>query len=381
MRKIFFSVVLLLVVLLLPFPVFAAEKDQVVFLPKNETVTHDYFASGGSIDIEGTVNGDVYVAGGNILVNGRVNGDVLAAGGQVTIRGEVQNVRVAGGQVVIDGKVNGNITAAGGNITITDAAVVSGSLVGAGGQYNILGPIGKTVSLAAGQVTIGNSVGSDVWISGQHITFTPQAKVNGNVAYVSNQKAAIENGASISGKLNQSFPPEKERPEPSLFAAFAGLRLAFSLISFLVSLVVGLLLLSLTPVYVGRVLEHIARHPWQSLVIGVVAWILTPLVVFILLITLIGIPFAVLVGIVIAILSYIGSIIGSIVIGKWLVSRFSKRENMFIVLLVGLIIVEIVGLIPVIGWLFTTIVTGIGFGAILFMEQVYYTELRAKKVI
>lgn len=374
--------------LFFPLSAFAAEPNQTVVLPKNETVNHNYFATGSNVDIEGTVNGDVYAAGGSVLINGTVNGDVLAAGGQVTIRGTVQNVRVAGGQIVIDGKINGNVTSVGGNITTTSSSTIAGSLVGAGGQFSLSGPITKTVSLATGQATIGNSIGSDVWISGQTITFTPQAKVQGNVSYVSSQKATIGNGAVISGKLSQTIPTpqpsqqrERERAPGSVFAALAGLRIGLAVASFLISLIVGLLLISLTPIYTGRVMEHLSKHPWHSFLVGFVTWILTPFIVIILLITLVGIPFAILLGILVAVFSYIGKIIASVVIGMWVVARFDKRKNIAVALLIGLLVVEIVGLIPFLGWVFTAVVSAVGFGAVLYMEKVYYTELRAKKII
>lgn len=379
--KLYPFIAFLLLFLLLPFSVFAADQ-QTVILSKNETVNHDYFATGGSVDIAGTVNGDVYAGGGNVLIDGTVNGDVLAAGGQVTVRGTVQNIRVAGGQIVIDGKVNGNVTALGGNITTTDTSTISGGLVGAGGQYNLLGPVGKTVSIASGQITLGSMIGSDVWLNSQTIILTPQAKVNGNVSYVSPQNAQIANGAIISGKVSHSFPPQKqERHARGLIAALAGLRIGVSIVSFLVSLVFGLLLFLLIPVYSERITEHISRHPWQSLLVGIVGWVLTPLAIILLTITLIGIPFAVVVGIAIGILSYIGKILAAVVIGQWIVARFDKRKNNIVALLVGLIAVEIVGLIPVLGWLFAFIVAAIGFGAVLFMERIYYTEFRAKKLI
>lgn len=379
-------VVAFLFVLLFPFSVFAQQNSHTVILPKNRTVNHNYFATGNNVDIEGTVNGDIYAAGGNVLVDGTVNGDVIAGGGQVTIRGIVQNVRVAGGQVIIEGKIHGNITALGGNISTTDGSSISGSLVGAGGQFSLLGPIGKTISLSAGQVTLGNTVGSDVWVGTQNLTLTPQAKIAGGLSYTSPQNATIANGATISGKVNHSYPSaanerQGEHVGPRIFAALAGLRIGLTIVSFLINLIVGLLLISFVPLYTNRVVEHITRHPWQALLIGIITWILLPIVFGILLITLIGIPFAVFVVIVVVILSYIGKIIVSLLIGKWVVGQFDRRGSLVLSLLVGLIVVEIIGFIPVFGWLFDIVIAAIGLGATVYMERIYYKELRAKKLI
>lgn len=375
-------------VLLFPLSVFAQQNMQSIILPKDQTINHNYFATGNTVDIEGTVNGDVYATGGNVLVNGTINGDVIAAGGQVTIRGIAQNVRIAGGQVIIEGKINGNVTSLGGNISTTDTSSVSGSLVGAGGQFSLLGPIGKTVSLAAGQVTLGNTIGSDVWVSTQNLALTPQAKITGNLTYISAQNATIANGAQVNKRVNHSYPPSPKENErqgqpigPGIVTALAGLRVGFAIASFIVGLVVGLLLISFAPIYTNRIVEHMTRHPWQALLIGIISWILIPFIFGILLITLIGIPFAILLVIFIFILSYIGKIIATLIIGRWVVGRFDKRGSRILSLIAGLVVIEIIQLIPVLGWLFGIVIGAIGLGATLFMEKIYYTELRTKKII
>ncbi|HEX7042712.1 MAG TPA: hypothetical protein VF189_05675 [Patescibacteria group bacterium] len=374
------------IIFLFPISSFAAEKTQVTVLPKNEVINHDYFATGSNVDIEGTVNGDVYAAGASILINGTINGDVLATGGQVTISGNVRNVRVAGGQILIDGRVLGNVTALGGNIQTTQSSDIQGSLVGAGGQFSLLGPIGKSLSLATGQTTIGNRVGNDIWMSGGQITITNKSQVNGNVAYISNQNATIENGATISGKVTHSYPPAREINESQrnvssgLFGLFAGIKVTLGILGLFMSIIVGLLLIYLTPTYTSRVIDQITKHPWKSLVIGIVGWIVGSIMLFLLFMTIIGIPFSILGIFVLITLSYVGKIFGALIVGRWLLSKLGYK-SLILALIVGIIVIEISSFVPILGWIFGYVISAIGFGAVIFMKKVYYSEFKAKKVI
>lgn len=356
-----------------------------VILPSSAISNQDYFATGQLVDVEGTVNGDVYAAGGTVLINGTITGDVLVAGGQVTIRGSVHNIRVAGGQILIDGKVSGNITALGGDVTIDSNAQVAGSLVGAGGQFTVLSPIGKTVHLAAGQVTIGSTVGSDVTIiAGGQLTLTPTARINGNVWYQSNTSARLDTGSIIIGKLTHVLPPVPQKAEENKevpVLALVGISVAGALYEFILALLVGGLLLGLVPKYSERAVEIIQKKPWMSLAVGLLAWLLTPLAVILLAFTVVGIPFIFVVLFCVVVLTYIGKVFIAVFLGKWIFSQTRMQAHWFWMLFVGLLVFELLSWIPIAGWIFACLAIAIGFGAVLSLKKHYYHELREKSLI
>lgn len=373
----------LIVFLISPVLAFAQENPRPtpVVLPKTQTVNQNYFGTGSTVDMEGTVNGDAYVAGGTVLINGTVNGDVLAAGGQVTIRGSVHNVRVVGGQVIIDGKVNGNVTIVGGSLTLTGGSSVTGSVVGAGGQMYLSGPVEKSVTFGGGQINIENSVGGNTTVAVNHLILTSNAKIAGALWYQSPAGAQIDNGAVISGKITHAYPPQqKSNATPGAFFAGIGIFVLFS--KFILELIVGALLIALVPFYTKRVLDKIQKSPWESFGIGFLAWVLTPIVFVILLVTVIGIPFAFLTVFAVVIFSYIGKLLAALFLGNWALERTNqKRINVYGAFIVGILIVEIIGFVPFFGWLFGGIVSAVGFGAVLMMERNYYLELRTKKIL
>ena len=98
----FFSVFLLLVLLLVPTQSVAAEglfDGPVIFggsytVASGETLNSDLIVFGGFVSVEdgGLVNGSVVLIGGNLTIDGEVNGDVVLIGGLATL-GETAIVR------------------------------------------------------------------------------------------------------------------------------------------------------------------------------------------------------------------------------------------------------------------------------------------------
>lgn len=384
--KVFFiSFSLIITLLTLPLMTFAqSPRPTPVVLPKSETINHDYFSAGNMVVINGTVNGDVYAAGGSVLIDGTVNGDVLAAGGQVTIRGTVtHNVRVAGGMIILDGRVGGNVSAAGGNITSTGASAINGSFAGVGGQFDFLGPIGKEVNIAAGQVTVGNSIGSNLFFTGGQLTLTSPAKIHGNLSYVSNANAQIEQGALVTGKTTHTYPPQQKTETAGAAgkAALVGVNIVFSFVEFLFAFLIGIFLWAFVPVYSNRATELLVNRPWISLGIGLLVWILVPFSILLLLISLIGIPLIPVEIFGVIIFSYLGKIFVSWAIGLWFSKLIRQEFHPIMALLIGLVFFAIISLIPLLGWIFGILAIATGFGALLILEKAYYVELRTKKII
>ncbi len=367
-------------------PVFAANEaysGQSVTLEKNETVNGNYFASGKSVNVEGSVTNDAYVAGGNVLVDGTIANDLLVAGGTVTIHGTINHdLRVAGGQVVISGTVGGNVTVIGGNVTVEDTGKIAGSLVAGGGQVTLYGPVGQSVVVGGGQVTIGSSIGGDVWASGQ-VTVNNNASIEGSLTYLSKNTATIDPQAHITGKVNHTVPP-KPSPEPHIAvgAFLAGLSFILSLASFITAFLLGLLLLNFAPIYSGHVTNVILQRPWWSLLIGFLTVIIVPILIVFLLALLIGIPFAILLAIALFLFEYFAKIFVSWAIGLFILKRITKNEtHPAWVLLLGLVVYYLILLIPVIGGIFWIFATLIGIGALVISKRDYYIDLRQNKFI
>lgn len=330
----------------------------------SSVIGKDYFATGQNISLDGTVNGDAYVAGGDVTVNGTITGDLLIAGGNLNINGIVKgNIRGAGGNIYLNGKVERNVTLAGGSITLSPNASIAGNLTAAGGQLNV-----------------GNNTGGDINAAVGRLVLNSGAKVNGNVTYWSENKANIHAEASVSGRVTQNIPPRRNEHAKSGRAA-ASLFTAVKVFGLFSALVVGFILIKLLPEYTGRVASSVANHWLLSLGIGLLTLVVTPVLVFLLLVTIIGIPIAVLWLVFVFFEMWLAKIFVSLALGRTVMARSGQNWSSYLLLTLGLLAYYVVGIIPVIGGLFDFIVGLIGLGSIVLVKRNYYLQLSRKKVI
>ncbi|MBI2011381.1 hypothetical protein HYS91_01300 [Candidatus Daviesbacteria bacterium] len=358
------------------------DRKETIVLPKDQIINKDYFAMGESITISGTINGDAYLAGGNILVEGDINGDLLVAGGSVNIRGKVSNdLRVGGGQVNITGEVGRNITVFGGVVNISDSAVIGGSIVSGAGSLNIFAPVPKDITAGAGQLTLASTVSGDVLAGVGKLMLTSNANVAGDIKYFSSDPLDLQPGATISGEIRQlSFPKERLDKE-KIAGQIARFGFFVKLFSALSLLIIGVLLINLVPIYTQKNVNLISERPWLSLFVGFLALILTPFLIFVLLITIVGLPLALILLVIYLILLYISPLFIMMLIGQKLMDLTNRKINLSIAFIVGLIIYEVLTLIPVIGWIIMFVSILVGMGAILIERKRFYISLKDKKLI
>ncbi len=358
---------------------------KIVVMPKVEVVNKDYFAAGNSVTISGTVNGDAFIAGGTVVVDGTINGDLFAAGGNIDIRGKVtHSVRVAGGNIDITGTIGGNVVVGGGNVRIEDTARISGSLIAGGGMIDVLAPIGKGMTVGVGTLRVGNNVGGDVTTFVNQLFLESRANIVGNVSYWSKNKITLADGAVIHGSVTQFAPPvPKTSPVDvkKVGVAFVGAVLVFKLIEFFGVFLVGALLLSLAPKYAKEAIETMKTKPWASLGIGFVATILAPVAIVVLLVSMIGVPLAVILLAAIVVLFFVIKIYAALLVGVSLLSFLKVQTHIIVSLLVGWILIFALGFIPIIGSIVLSILMFVSLGGILLTKQKTYHLLRAKNLI
>lgn len=381
---------LVLVVSLLALPA-AAEDERatdatagdLVTLPAGMVVNRDYFAYGERVEISGTVNGDVYAAGGQILVDGTVNGDLLAAGGAITISGTVsQDARIAGGQIAINGPIGRSLTVAGGNVDVNDSALVGRSVVAAGGRVRVAAPVAADAKIAAGSVTVSNAVKGNLHAVTGDLRLTSKAAIAGDLTYWSQTDASIDPGATVAGVVTRKALPEHVGPKPgTLFAAVAGLLVLVKLVSFVSTLVLGLLFLYVLPRYTGSAVAVLRQRPWASLGIGFIAFVVTPAAAGILLITVLGAPLGLSVAALYLVALYVVRVFAIVWVGTAVFAWMGKQVRPVWALVIGLVLYAIATLIPFIGWFVTFLVILFGLGASLLADRALYLTAKERATV
>ncbi len=334
MKKYFISL-LLVACLALPAVVLAAGRFQAadqVLLAADQTRVGNFYAAGQSVIIAGQVTSDLYVAGNNIEISGIVDGDVLAAGNNIKISGQVKgNVRVVGSTIEVSGTVDRNLAFMGEMMSVTDKAKIGGELSGMAGRLNVFGPVGGNVEGFYRNLLLASSVGRDVEVTvnnkpNKSLEILPSLTVAGDFNYQSDQEAVIPAGASINGKTNftlQTFDKQEQ-----MVKGWQNTGWWLSKVIYLFSLlVVGLVIMTMTKKKSWQTVKIMNSSLGKSLLIGLLMLIVTPFAVGILLMTIIGLPLALIILAVYLFGLYLFAIWTSLYLGKFLSGRLFKQKN------------------------------------------------------
>lgn len=345
-------------------------------LRAGQVVQGDYFAFGPHVAISGIVNGDLYAAGGEVLVDGTVNGDVIVAGAKVMVSGTVaQDARIAGGQVTITGTIGRNVTVGGGDIHVTETAKVQENLLAGGGNVQLAGHIGRDARVGAGNATLSGGIERDLAVASGSVHLTSKAVVGGKLRYWSETAPLIDEEATVRGAITRRPLPEGW----SLANArrgIVGMRVMAAVISFLSTLILGLVLLRMYPIFTLRVTAAVRERPGPSLGWGTVALVATPVVAVSFLLTLFALPIGVILLALYVAMVYLARIYAITCLGQLLFRRPSDSLSLTGPFVAGLVLYSILSFIPVIGGFVTMLTILFGLGALLIGKRELIVALR-----
>lgn len=247
------------------------------------------FVSGNSLIVNADVDGDVFAAGQTVVINGNVDGDVIAAANSVRVNGNVRgDIRVAASSIEVGGQINGSITGAGSNISLKEGAIVKKDVLLFGDSIELFSPIEGQAMGSAKQMHINAPIKGDVQIwDVQNLLIGPSTVLEGQLSYRSDKPAQIAPEAEI-GKVIHLAPRSK----------LENINGGFSWFTAILWLSAGVLLWGvaylLFPAWLPRMGSLAANEPGAALGWGFLMLLLTPFAIFILMITVVGIPVALL---------------------------------------------------------------------------------------
>ena len=356
--------------LIFPFPSFSAQ-DTGETVTKRETINDDYYAAGGTVDIDADIGGDLVVSGGELFIGRRIQGDVTAAGGSVNIHGEIlDDVRTAGGEINIDATIGDDLVAAGGAIRVSPATSIGGETWLAGGDVYMAGTINRGLSIAAGNIRLSGTIHGDVKLEGEQIHILEGALIEGSLHYRSPNEAKIHPAAKIIGKITYE---QTEWGHPHR---------AFGIFFSLTMIVAAIVLFRVLPGFTLSAADRIAADPWKSLGVGFALVVATPIAAALLM----GIVLGVWVGLSILALYFVALLLGLLIscfyLGDWGARRLHKNltttGRRLVSVSIVIILLGFIQLIPVIGCLLTFALLLFGLGAgILQLHFVYSQSGRA----
>lgn len=345
-----------------------ANESGIVTVASDEEVANLYTV-GNSINIDADVEKDLYAAGNLITINGNVEDDLMLVGNMIIIRGDVGgSLRVAGANILIEGKIGEDLIVAGGTVVLAKTGFVGGDLVLAGGVLEVRGEVVGDALIGGGQVTINNKIGGSVKAEiDEQLNLGKQAEIVGNLVYKAPKELQMDAGAQILGEIEYKKLVKGKAYKSGLTGAFFGaLSLAF-LLKILMFIVTGLVLVYLLKKFTTTTVKEALDNFWPNLGLGFAAFILTPIAIIILLVTVLGISLGGLLGVAHALLVVLAFSLAGIAFGSWLLKVIKKKHDYQVdwqAVVLGVIVLSFVKFIPFLGWLVALVFMLISLGAL-----------------
>ena len=328
----------------------------------------NYVGVGGMLNLTETVEGDAFLAGGQVSIASEVKGDLIVAGGELSIGGSVgDDLYAAGGDVKLDAIVTGNARLAGGDVALGPATVVAGAVSLTGARVTFEGNSHGHLQASAASVNVDGAVHGDAEVRSEELVIGPNTRIGGRLVYHGPSAPSVPEGAVIAGGV------EFHKANASRYLEDSGDRWqdrAHSVGSFLWFVgvfVAGTLFLVLFPGYSTRAAETIGREPLKVIGLGLAILVCVPFVTLVLLITIIGIPLALLVIPLYLLLIFLGWVTVALFIAQCGLAATRTGQPVtlgwrLLALLLGLVALWLLQRIPLVGGLivFIALMAGVG---------------------
>ncbi len=327
-------------------------------LPAGSEVKTDLIVGAETTQIDGDVDGDLIVWSREITVNGHVKGDILAWGQDLRVNGPVDgNVRAWAQNLTLDSTVAKNVMAVAREADLEDKASVGGTMTVAAGSSELEGHIAGDLLAFTGNTKIDGALGRNAEIHARSLTIGPQAQIQGETKYIGRQQAEVSPSAKLGSPLETTI--RKNSPGRMFAPPSYWRRIWRGILKWGVSFVFGMCLLLLIPGFFLDV-SRACRRIMPALGFGALFLFATPIIAVIVCITIVGLG----VGLSVLLLWGIAVYAAHIFVGAWVGERVLRGGTGagLAGLAVGLLILQVVELVPYLGgWIsFVVILWGIG---------------------
>jgi len=375
LAKILLPVLLLsLFVVPIAFARVVSQNTPVYSLKQDEAVDDDLFVVADNITVAGTVHGDVYAFGDRITITGTVDGDVYAAGRELDISGSIgQDVVVGGAAVTIrSATIGDSLVASGATVTVADDVTIAGAFIFGAGDVTKNAEVGRGMYGIAGTLDLNGSVGKDAWLSLGSLIVREEATIAGDLTYSLDREAELPETLTVGGTTNlvasDSFTQtwNWRGSEPS-----SRMNLGYQLWSYSAALLIGLLFLYFFGGVVKNVTLTMHSQLWSSLGWGIAVLFGTMPVIFIVMLTIVGIPLGFLLMGLFFLEIYFAKIFLGALYGTFISDKVlkSNHQNRFVLFALGLGVYYVIGMVPFLNVAQSILAIVLSLGAVFIVKR------------
>ena len=317
--------------------------------------------SDNNVNFDGTHDASSFLFGNSINNNGEINGIAVIAGNSINSNGKVSYGVYAGNTLNISDEVENDLFAAGNAITITKEAKVPRDVYIAGSNIKILTDVGRDLYAGGETVDIrGITIHGNAIIDADKVLMDEKTVIEGQLSYYKNttienlKVATIEEVKEINRIIEEHTKP-----------TFAN-RVKWEAIKALTAYVSILILFLVFPKLKAAFDKNKdgVKDIALATLAGLIAIIVIPILSVIIMIPVITIPISLLMLLLYGFAIYFAVPLTAYLIGRAIYNKATDKNNMFLELLIGVVLVRLISLIPVVGGLIIAICLFYGLGKI-----------------
>ncbi|MFT5179665.1 MAG: hypothetical protein ACI9GH_000484 [Candidatus Paceibacteria bacterium] len=372
-----FQIAIVLALLFTPFMGFAADvrSGGELKIGGTSVIEENLYVGAGTVVIDQDVNADLSVAGGTVDINSTVTGDIVVSGGTINFRGVAKDdIKIAGGTAIFSGIAEKDLVLIGGTLRVEQGSVINGDVIILGGNVFFAGEANNQTKIVAGNVFIDGNIKGDTEITTQHLIFGENAKVEGTLSYFAPEESFISDEA-VTGEVmfNQI---ESLRDNSFVKRMILNVVSFWIVLRFITTIILAFILVYVFRFFSQSTVNYAMERYGRSFVAGIIFLIFTPIVSVVFFISLIAIPFAVLLMLAYFFITIVATGISGIFTGALVKKWIMKDKNIsvsFRSAAIGVIILTLLQLLPIFGDIIRLIITVISIGAI---TNYLYTNVR-----
>lgn len=355
--------VLLLAVLAAPCAVRAFQvrvtTDEFILRP-SESYAEELALTARTADLGGRMDDDLFLlASEKAALSGDFRRDVWVLAPRLQFTGRAtDHVRLAGESVECDGAVGRNLTAAGNTVKLAERSRVDGSVRIVADQAILLGQVGGRVRVQARRIVLGGQFGGDVDIVSGEPVFLPGTRIAGNLFHTGAHDLVLGAGVELAGQQSRRVEPETDT---------LARRFAVSSLMYLAMMFAGLPVLLIFPRPMERVLHQLRTRFVVCGAVGSAALMVLPFAAVFAASTVPGLLLALLMLAFLVTGLFAGAVAAGVRLGHVLRMRGPSGGPVerVMALSFGLIVLNLLGLVPALRvWVILPLFV-FGFGAVI----------------
>ncbi len=335
-------------------------------LEAGDSLERTTFVIAPGVEMTGSAQNDSFWIAETIQLDGLFRNDAWAIGSETRLNGIFHDhARIAARSLYVNAIISNGLWAAAGSIATTTNSLLSGDNYLFANNLSLLGDINGNLHARGNQITLGGHITGDVHLYGNDIVIRPGTVINGSIHYdTAGEPIIVGSTSKVSGEVKRL---ESANGDDDLSTWQLSFNLLSGLFWFAAALLVGIPFMLIFPRFTGKAVQGLRASTIKCGLVGLAALILTPVFLFMLFFTIVGIPLVFVTAAAYGLLLYLGKFPVALAIGSALLMRRGQISFSLalLALVIGLAVFYSMAVVPFVGGSLQTAASAFGAGSIL----------------